>query len=86
MLKIQSEKGILYNQYHASMHALQIAYIIIIDGDDWLAHEHVFETINTAYQDENIWLTYGQFWYLKKNKKGFCRPIPTDIIAKKCYP
>lgn len=73
-------KGHLYNQYHAIHACDPNAIIIILDGDDWLAHEHVFELINDIYQNENIWLTYGQFWYLKKNKKGFCRPIPPEII------
>lgn len=79
---IQNNKrnGHLCNQYNAIRRCPANSIILIIDGDDWLAHDHVFETINTIYQDENIWLTYGQFWYLKKNKKGFCRQIPPDII------
>jgi glycosyltransferase involved in cell wall biosynthesis len=75
-------KGHLHNQYHAIHRCPPNSIILIIDGDDWLANEHVFQKINTTYQDENVWLTYGQFWYLKKNKKGFCKPIPPDIIAR----
>lgn len=75
-------KGHLYNQYHAIKKCPPNSIILIVDGDDWLAHEQVFETINHIYQDENIWLTYGQFWYLKKNKKGFCKPIPKDIVVR----
>ncbi len=75
-------KGHLYNQYHA-IHSVDPHKIIaIIDGDDWLAHENVFQVINDTYQDPQVWLTYGQFWYLKKNKKGFCKPIPKEIIEK----
>lgn len=75
-----TRKGHLCNQYRAIHSCPANSIIVILDGDDWLAHEHVFETINSAYDDETIWLTYGQFWYWKKNKKGFCRPIPPDII------
>ena len=82
LIKNPERRGHLHNQYHA-IHACNKNHVIIIlDGDDWLAHNHVFETINAAYADENIWLTYGQFWYLKKDKKGFCRPIAPDIIEK----
>jgi len=82
LIKNPERRGHLHNQYHA-IHACDKNHIIVIlDGDDWLANNHVLETINTAYSDENIWLTYGQFWYLKKNKKGFCRPIPPDVIQK----
>ncbi len=81
-VKNSERKGHLCNQYHAIHTCPATSIIIILDGDDWLAHDHVFEKVNEAYQDENIWLTYGQFWYLKKDKKGFCRPIPPDTIKK----
>ena len=75
-------KGHLYNQYYA-IHSIDPEKIcLILDGDDWLSDNNVFKTINDSYQDPNIWLTYGQFWYLKKNKKGFCKAIPKDIIEK----
>lgn len=74
--------GHLCNQYHAIHGCDKNAIILILDGDDWLAHEHVFERINQEYQDENVWLTYGQFWYLKKNRKGLCKEVPLEIIKK----
>ena len=80
IIKNAERKGHLYNQYHAIHSCTKDSIIVIIDGDDWLAHDHVFEKINDIYQDENVWLTFGQFWYWKKNKKGFCRPIPPDIL------
>lgn len=82
LIRNDTRMGHLYNQYHAIHACRKNDIIIIIDGDDWLAHEHVFERIMQAYENENVWLTYGQFWYLKKNKKGFCKPIPADIIAQ----
>lgn len=75
-------KGHLYNQYHAIHSCPKDHIILIVDGDDKLAHNHVFEVINKAYSEHNVWITYGQFWYVTKNKKGFCKPIPADIIAK----
>ncbi len=80
ILRNDARHGHLHNQYYAIHSCRPNAIIIIVDGDDKLAHEHVFEVINAAYQDENIWLTYGQFLYVKKNKKGFCRPIPKETI------
>lgn len=73
--------GHLFNQYHAIHACDPDSLIFILDGDDWLADENAFATINAIYQDEDVWLTYGQFWYYSKNKKGFCRPIPADVIA-----
>jgi len=79
-IKNSERKGHLCNQYTAIHLCVPNSIIIIIDGDDWLAHNQVLKTINQIYSDENIWLTYGQFWYLKKNKQGLCRAIPPDII------
>ena len=72
--------GHLYNQYHAIHACDPNSVVLIIDGDDWLAQNNVFQTIYSLYQTEDIWLTYGQFWYWKKNKKGFCRQIPPAVI------
>ena len=35
--------------------------ILVLDLDDWLAHESVLEKINYVYHLYNCWLTYGQF-------------------------
>lgn len=78
----EKRKGHLCNQCAAIGMCPGDSIIVIIDGDDWLAHDRVFQIINEAYQSQDIWLTYGQFWYLKKNKKGFCREIPPEIIKK----
>ena len=35
--------------------------ILVLDLDDWLAHDRVLEKINYVYHIYNCWLTYGQF-------------------------
>lgn len=81
LIRNEERMGHLFNQYHA-IHACNADSIIfILDGDDWLAHENVLQTISQIYQNEEIWLTYGQFLYNQKNKKGFCKPIPPEVIA-----
>ncbi len=74
--------GHLYNQYHAIHNLDSRKIVVIFDGDDWWYDTDALATINDVYQDENVWITYGQFWYWKKNKKGFCREVPSDIIQK----
>lgn len=34
---------------------------VTLDMDDWLADNYVLERITKEYQDENLWLTYGQY-------------------------
>ena len=35
--------------------------IVLVDGDDWLAHKNVFAILNKAYDNPNTWLTYGNY-------------------------
>lgn len=35
--------------------------VIMLDGDDALKDENVLKYLNEVYQDNNIWLTYGQY-------------------------
>lgn len=44
--------------------------VVLIDGDDWLASNDVFEYLDNVYDDNNIWLTYGRFVYLSDNALG----------------
>lgn len=82
LVKNKKRLGHLLNQYSAIYACKADFIIVILDGDDWLAHENALQTIHEAYADGNTWLTYGQFWYLKKDKKGFCKPIPPEVIEK----
>jgi cellulose synthase/poly-beta-1,6-N-acetylglucosamine synthase-like glycosyltransferase len=53
--------GALENLYH-SIHARDDEEIVILlDGDDWLAHHRVLQTLNTVYADPHCWMTYGQY-------------------------
>ncbi len=52
----------LKNLYTAFHHYIDDNEIILqLDGDDWLAHDHVFSLINSIYQEHDVWLTYGNY-------------------------
>ena len=46
--------------------------IIHLDGDDRLLHTRVLETVRDAYQNSNVWATYGNY---VSRSKSVCRPI-----------
>lgn len=73
-------KGALENQYDAIHQCDDQTIICIVDGDDWLAHSDVFKRINEIYQDETIWLTYGQFKEYPTGEPGFCVQIPEEFV------
>ena len=57
--------------------------IVLLDGDDWLSGNHVLQTLNKAYSDQDIWLTFGQFAQWPSNYgHGNARPIPAENTQK----
>ena len=83
----------LFNLYRVLYDCGDDEIVFMVDGDDSLAHPHVFEQINNVYSDENIWFTYGQYrnepaataiQYGHK-EMGYCRTVPKHIQNKHAY-
>ncbi len=34
--------------------------VVFLNENNWLAHEHVFDHLNAAYANPNVWMTYGR--------------------------
>jgi len=77
--------GHLHNQYEAIHACKDNEIIIILDGDDWLAHKNVLAYLNEIYSNPEVWLTYGQFKELSDNSEGYCKPFPREIIESHAY-
>ncbi len=50
---------------------------IELDGDDWLPDRHVLERVVRAYQDPNLWTTWGQSLY---HPDRFNRPYGSEPL------
>lgn len=50
--------------------------IVCVSGDDYLNDASVLTYLNEVYQDDKIWMTYGQFVPLSGNYGAYCKPIP----------
>src|SRR5262245_2870517 len=61
------------------------AIIVLVDGDDFLAHQQVLTRLNALYQDPDVWLTWGQFTRFPQDSEGFCAPIPSEIVSANAY-
>jgi len=72
--------GALANIWNAIQQCRPTDIIINLDGDDWFSHTNVLSTINTFYQTNDIWLTYGQFQNWPTQKIGWCKPVPSEVI------
>ncbi|MFI5333340.1 MAG: glycosyltransferase family A protein [Candidatus Babeliales bacterium] len=76
-----TRRGAMANMYRAISSCDDKAIIAIADGDDGLAHSNVLATLNKAYADPNVWLTYGQFSEYTTGNIGFCCQIPPHIVT-----
>ena len=74
--------GALANIYNAVHSCSKHEIIILLDGDDWLAHNDVLKHLNMIYQDTNVWLTYGQFQWFPAQMPGFVFEIPRWVIER----
>jgi glycosyltransferase involved in cell wall biosynthesis len=68
--------------------------IVILDGDDWLKHERVFDTLEQHYRDSATWMTYGSYerwdgtWQNRLGfgiKRGHARRYPDYIADNNFY-
>lgn len=85
LVRNERNQGALANIYHAVHNVPDDAIVVTLDGDDWLYDDEVFSRINSAYQNPEVWMTYGQFVQYPSNAVGFCRAMPENVIRHHAY-
>lgn len=78
-------RGALANLYHAIHQCDDDEIVVLLDGDDWLSHEHVLERLNEVYADPDVWMTCGNYLRLSRyslSKGEASGPIPPKVIEK----
>lgn len=91
-IKNKTRKRKLANLYRILYTVDDEDIVIIIDGDDWLAHSYVFSYINTLY-DEDIFFTYGQYQNIPAseaiawgfNPMGYAKAVPDFVVNNHAY-
>lgn len=78
-------KGALANIYYAATACDPEKVIGLLDGDDWFKHDRVLEHVTQVYQEEDVWMTYGQFELWPEDRIGHCRPYPKEIIKNNSF-
>lgn len=56
--------------------------IVVLEGEDWLAHEWVLQRLNTYYADPDLWLTYGQSLDFPAFERGVARPFKKEDVEE----
>jgi len=86
LINNETRQGAMANIYKAVHMCNDWDVIINYDGDDWFNGVNVFKILNTAYADENVWLTYGSYQYLHNGTRGECAtPFPAAVVRGNGY-
>jgi glycosyltransferase involved in cell wall biosynthesis len=78
-------KGACENIYNAVRLCGDDEIAVILDGDDWFAHERVLARLNEIYANPNVWLTYGSYIEYPSYSytvANFAHPLPKKVIEK----
>ena len=59
--------------------------MVILDGDDFFAHDRVLARVNEVYSDPDVWLTYGQFRIWPGGQRGWCQPFPKNVVQQNAF-
>jgi glycosyltransferase involved in cell wall biosynthesis len=77
--------GALQNIYNAIESCADNEIVVLLDGDDWFAHDRVLKKIDEAYADPNCWMTYGQYRSWPDNKVGCSREATVEVIKNNTF-
>jgi glycosyltransferase involved in cell wall biosynthesis len=81
LIRNPARLGALQNLYNTIYLCDDNEIVILLDGDDWLAHDGVLKKVNEVYADPDCWMTYGQYRSWPDDTTGYySREIPSDII------
>lgn len=97
LIRNEQRMGAMANQYHAIQMCKPTDLIIIVDGDDFLAHKDVLAYLNRVYATQDVWLTYGQYseyrggnWSIEQGVAGYrpsswCSPMPRRVVEMNAF-
>ncbi len=75
VLRNEERFGEMANLYAVIQSCQDEEIVVVLGGEDWLAHEWVLSRLNEYYADPDLWLTYGQYREFPTYREGACRPI-----------
>lgn len=55
--------------------------IVEVDGDDWLLHPFVLQYLNQVYQNDSVWMTYGQYIHYPSGELGGHYHLELDDVV-----
>ncbi len=80
-------KGLVSNLYRYLHLVDPRKIIVILDGDDRLAHSNVLKRVAQEYKDPSVWMTYGNYQLDPKGPghKVLCAPLPKKVLRENSF-
>lgn len=72
LVRNEERLGALANVLRAVQTCSDEEIVVIVNGEDWLAHEWVLQRLNAYYADPDLWITYGQYRDFPTYQLGIC--------------
>ncbi len=72
----------LYNMIHSCD---DDEVVVLVDGDDWLAHHNVLVKLDEVYSSGDVWMTYGSYMDHPQASRGCSAPYPLAVISANAF-
>jgi glycosyltransferase involved in cell wall biosynthesis len=60
--------------------------VVILHGDDWLAHGRVLSVLNEKYKKKDCWMTYGSYVEYPSMQRGkFSQKVDDNVIQNNSF-
>ncbi len=82
LLKNEKNRGAMYNHVQMSQYYRNDEIVVMLDGDDFFASDHVLQELNHYYANPDVWVTYGQYITYPDYKIGLCKPMRFSDLKK----
>jgi glycosyltransferase involved in cell wall biosynthesis len=84
LIKNRRRCGAMANFYTMISSCAKDEIVVVLDGDDWLAHPNVLKRLAQEY-DKGVWTTYGQYQSSSNGDIGPSKTIPDEVIEKNSF-
>jgi glycosyltransferase involved in cell wall biosynthesis len=84
-IRNSERKKALENIYGGVCSCEEDEIVLLLDGDDWFAHENVLKRINEVYSTSDVWLTHGSFIEYPTLVNWWSEEIPDHIVRDNLF-
>jgi glycosyltransferase involved in cell wall biosynthesis len=82
MVQNEEQLGTIANLSRVAETCLDSEILVVVGGEDWLAHEWVLSRLNQYYANPDLWITFGQYREYPEYSLGFCKPLSEELPVR----